>query len=905
MTRWVLGAMKWLAILLALLLVLGWLVLAAPFFSDLRKTFVADLLSSQIGQTLKVEGDVKVVLGRTTFVHVSDVSIPSTSIDGLNLAELNLLEWELDLPALLDGRIALDNLTMDGLQANVITQADGTTSWIKRDPLHQSGEDTSDETKDGVAASSEAGQASASPSIFSFLSDKTVTFSNIGLLSRDEISGFEFDFKLDKILLEQLKNGRLVSLSGSGQVNGEAFSLDGKYPKGQAFTNLLDFGDIAVSYNGSVISAEEGGGYTAKLKVDTGEIGDVFEVLGLERSLEGTGALSATVTSQSGLLAIKDLNTVLDLHQGQQISVNGNVENLLTRAGFDVKLEARLHPEGRPPKKAQSLKELKLSRIVAHVIDKEGTLEFKKLVIHTNAFDQGLNKVGPISIGRIYRTQKQTLGLADVRIQAGPRRAPYIVASGDVGDVLKFRSVEMAGTLSGPASLLLKSLSEEEAAKFGGVQADFEVSDEAGSLSLTKFSASTNDTELWSLNADLKVANVARLDGLKASMSIAVPETPGFLEALRLAPVDVGAVEFGVSLEGQARAADVGLVFNAGESDLKTTLSVDLSEEINILRGKILSERIRLEDLRDGAKVLVQLGEATEAAPKNAPKQEKEEQEPPIQPLVLEEESGVLDLKRILTETDLEIELELKEFVGDAGSSSMNSVFKAKEGLIEAGPIELYYGPGFFKVMAMMNALEDPERLNVVGSTSGWDFGAILDAVGLGIDAHGTLDASFDVSGSTKSGKAFVNSMVGYASLNMGKGDVATSLLELAGLGVFPWLFSEELAEGKTEIVCVRAPVEVNSGRVSFDSVVAETKSVQLVVRGAVDWIGDSIDIRAEPRRVGDPLARSAWPFDVTGKLSEPKFKLDIGGSRSRRSDGADEMPANRVPCQPDIFQLE
>ena len=81
-----------------------------------------------------------------------------------------------------------------------------------------------------------------------------------------------------------------------------------------------------------------------------------------------------------------------------------------------------------------------------------------------------------------------------------------------------------------------------------------------------------------------------------------------------------------------------------------------------------------------------------------------------------------------------------------------------------------------------------------------------------------------------------------------------------------------------------------------------ETGSVQLVAGGQVNWVQDSINVRAEPRRVGKPLARSAWPFDVTGKLSEPKFKLDVGGSRSRR---ADEMPANRKPCVPDIYQLQ
>ena len=908
MARWIKAFLKWAAVLGVVAIVFVWLVLATPFFSDLRKSFVGNVLSVQIGQPLLIEGDVKVILGRTTFVHVSDVSIPSTTIEALNLAELALLEWELDLPALLDGRLHLDNLVVDGLQANVITQADGTTSWVKRDPSPPPVETAAADAPEVAEAQNAEAEQTESPSILGFLSDKTVTFTNIGLVSRDELSGFEFVFKLNSILLEQLEGGDLVSLSGGGEVNGEAFTLDGKYPKDQPFTNQLDFGDISVSYNGEAIAPENGGGHTAKLDVDTGEIGDVFEVLGLERSLEGQGRLSARITRQSGLLGIKGLETVLDLSKGQQVVIGGDVENLLTRAGFDVKLEARLHPEGQPPQAAASLKDLKLTRIVARVVDQDGNLEFKKLVIRTNAFDQGLDKVGPISIGRIYRTEQKTLGLADVKIQAGPREAPYIVATGDVGDVFKFKAVELAGTLSGSAALLLKSLSEDEAARFGSVVADFEVSDKPGHLSLTKLSAKTKDTDLWSLNADVSVEDVTKLDGLSAKLGIGVADSASFLEALRLDPTDSGSVAMEVSVEGQLEAANLGLSFNAGGSDLITTLSVDLKEEINVIRGKILSDRIRLEDLRDGTRVLVQLRDATKTSAGETEAEEAAEtdDQPPIQPLVLEEtKAGLFDLQRMLTETDLRIDLDLKEFVGEAGTSSMRSTFIADQGMIEAGPLELFYGPGFFKVMATMNAVEDPEHVTVTGSTSGWDFGAILGAVGLGIEANGTLGASFDITGNITSGKAFVNSMVGSASLNMGQGSIATSLLELAGLGIFPWLFSEELAAGKTEIVCVKAPVQVASGRVRFDSVVAETKSVQLVAKGEVDWVRDSISVRAEPRRVGAPLARSAWPFDVTGKLSEPKFKLDIGGSRSKRADGASEMPADRVPCQPDILQLE
>ena len=60
--------------------------------------------------------------------------------------------------------------------------------------------------------------------------------------------------------------------------------------------------------------------------------------------------------------------------------------------------------------------------------------------------------------------------------------------------------------------------------------------------------------------------------------------------------------------------------------------------------------------------------------------------------------------------------------------------------------------------------------------------------------------------------------------------------------------------------------------------------------------------LRAEPRPVGRPLARSAWPFSVSGKLSEPQFKLHVGGVRSQER-GNRQVQTNRTPCKPDRLQ--
>ncbi|GAG66898.1 unnamed protein product [marine sediment metagenome] len=97
-------------------------------FSDFRSSIVETALSEQIGQPLVVKDDVRIKFGGTPRVFVSGVEIPSENIDGANLAELNLLELEVSLVSLLRGTVKIDNLNIDGLQVNMITQQDGSTS---------------------------------------------------------------------------------------------------------------------------------------------------------------------------------------------------------------------------------------------------------------------------------------------------------------------------------------------------------------------------------------------------------------------------------------------------------------------------------------------------------------------------------------------------------------------------------------------------------------------------------------------------------------------------------------------------------------------------------------------------------------------------------------------------------
>lgn len=885
----------WLVVLSAIVMALLWLVLASSLFSNFRKSTVADVLSDQLGQRVEINGDVRLRPAPISQIFVSGVRIPSEDIPEQPLAELNLLKLDLDILLLAQGVVDFDNLIIDGLDVSLLHLPDGRRTWSdheldqvnnRREPA-----DSDDEYHGGI---------------LEFLSDKTVAFSNITLQRDNQITGFTFDFQLSELSLSQENGGALKRVVGNGDVNGQDFKIDAQFPQGADFTTRATFGDVKLTFDGTPFAQEDGGGYSAELTLDTGSFADFLEVLRLDPVLDGSGSFSAQMLNQGGKLHISQTQTRIDLDQGQHLRADGSIEDFWTGDDIDIKLSARLHPKGAPPPTARELADLRLTQARVELIGDRGELELREMYFETNGFNQGLDSLGPVSLGKFQRTDAGTLAIQDIRIQAGPLETPFLTSQGQISNLLELEDLSFTGNLMAPATLLLGSLGPDVANQFGQVTARFEIDDQPGHLRLKQFEARAQNTELWSLDTRAQMGDVRDLDQIELHLDLDIPQTHSFLAALELEPVDAGPLELLLDIQGSERTLDLNIQTAVDDSRLEMRLDAKGAQGAPVVRGEIKSARLDLNDLQKGIAAFVQLEKLLsdnraqgDLQPLILPKEDESDED--IQPLVLPNQDKFLDLDRRLRDADLAILINIARIVGQQGISKIESELKVQQGKADLGPLEMQYGGGFFRANAAMDLLQAPDRLAISGATSGWDFGKILDSIGLGIQAHGTLNGEFNVSGNRKNLQTFIRTMNGHATISMRDADIATSLLELAGLGIFPWLFSSELQQGYTDIVCAVAPLQITPGQVTSNTVVVETKSVQLVAAGVVDWRNDALSLRAEPRPVGRPLARSAWPFSVTGKLSDPQFKLHAGGVRSQERER--QVQTARTPCKPDHLQ--
>ncbi len=249
---------------------------------------------------------------------------------------------------------------------------------------------------------------------------------------------------------------------------------------------------------------------------------------------------------------------------------------------------------------------MRLTDVNARILGNHRKLELEDLTLKSNTFEREFEEVGPISIGRIYRTPEGQLALQNVSLQAGPLDDPLIVASGDIRNALVLNDFDFEGQLNAPAKLLLKGLGEDAAA-FGAVEAEFSVDDAQGQLSVNTFTVRAVDTEIWSLDVDATLGDVATLNSLALDLDLSVEDGATFFSALQLTPIATGPLTLNARIRGQDAVWTGKLGLGAGKSEIETTLDARKTNGRDTIKASVISETLRIEDLRNAIAGAIEL----------------------------------------------------------------------------------------------------------------------------------------------------------------------------------------------------------------------------------------------------------------------------------------------------------
>ncbi|MFA3919527.1 AsmA family protein [Ruegeria hyattellae] len=865
-----------------------WLLLSSSAFSSLRTTFVEGLISKKLGQNVLIEDEVRIGVGRQLQVSAKGIVLHGSSVFDANLATLDRLGFEVSAQDLWNGQLSLSNLSLDGVHLNLLTNDEGTTSW---------------QSVAATGADAEKPAKTAANPISDILTDRKIELTDVTVLYQNDLNGLEFDLQLPDLVLERRSETEAASAVGSGSLNGEAFELTGVFPVEDPFQVMMEFEQISIA----ATQVPQQSGLQLETTVEVAELGQLLDVLKLNRVLDGSGKVGATFKAANGVSRIDDLNVLAKLDGGQSLELTGQIGELGNPADVSLTTRIRLYPEDAEPAPASSRYDLKLVAVDMVMDSVPGQVPQRQMVVKTNGFTLDTSGEGPppVKFSELSRTPDGTLRVGNVNLRIGNPSDPFVILNGSVDNALQLQGISAEGLLDIPASSLISPEllgPDDQLGKFSG---NFHLSGDINQLSLTNLDGKTSETDVWNLEVHGTIKNVLKFENLDLEIDVDVPSGADLLQALSLEPVDTGQAHLGINLvsEGTDWNADANVTI--ADSVLQIRADLDDATTDPVLHGAIESDLIRIDQIRSivlGAAQLRKLGtsETGDEKAEEPVASEEAESSGPLRNVTLKP----IGRSILLSGMNMDVDIDLRHIEGAQGISSLQSELTLDENELRAGPLRFEYGGANFDVSGQMDLSDEVHLLTLTGRAEGWQLDDILHNLNFKKGASGTIYADFNVTGGTESAKQFARSMSGNATVTMRNGSIETQLLDLAGLGVLPWVFSKD-KQKVAPIVCLRAPLSISNGSISTKQTTLETDQVQVVVFGGVSLNNKALDLNLQPRKIGEPLSRSPWPVTVKGPLAKPKIKVKDGPKRLKRSDGANKMPAKRKLCIPDILQLQ
>lgn len=917
MLRWIKVIAVVFAGLIGFTLIAGWLLLSSSLLEGARGNLTARLLTQKLGQNIEIIGGVRIDLGSTVHVVTHGVVLPSQMTD-VSLAEIDLLEFDLVLSDLLDRRINLTGLRVDGAKIKLIVNEDGTSSW-------------STIVQDAETKKSSTDTQSNRPNVMSFLAGQSIQFSNTGVVYQDARNGVDLDLLMTSLELSKQDISAPLVLAGAGTMNGQELTLSGNFPPEQPFNVTADFSQISAKFDGTPDPDGYDAGFAIAVSLEIEELAQLLEVFKLEKSITGRGHVKAIFKKSGGIAQIDGVDISANLDTGQSVIVTGEISDLGDPSSVTIDTRIRLFPEDKEPAPAKVLRNLKLIAVDMQLTAVPDAPSQRRMVIRTNGFVMDTSGVGPppIQFSEISRTPDGLLKIGKAVLRIGPPEANFLVLEGSIGDALKLQDIDIGGTLALPVASLVAPTVFQDSDVLGQVTGGFTLIGSGTELSLSNLEADATDTDLWTLSARGSIKNVLRFSGVALNLEADVPSGAKLLEAMKLDPVETGAVKVTAKLSSKGTVWDSNVTIAVAQSELNIDLNADIADPHPVVIGQIESDLIEVDQIRSIIKAALQLqklnklekaeagenssdpetgeiAEPTDATADGAPEGDTAESDSdptnsgPFRDVTLKP----IGQEVLLSGMDMKVTIDLRKIVGKDHTSSLTTQLEMNEGLANFGPMKLEYGSAHFDITGSMDLNKEPDLIKLKGSTGGWSFAKILHELKFKKSASGSLGADFDVNGHNTSVKDFIATLNGATTVYMRNGSVDSQLLDLAGLGVIPWLFTKERGP-RVPIVCIRAPLYMTNGRITTKQTVVETDQVQLVVVGDVNLQNKTLDIIGQPRKIGKPLSRSPWPFTLVGPLAKPKVKLKDGPRRLKRKDGKKNMPKNRKLCVPDILQLQ
>ncbi|MFG1425600.1 AsmA family protein [Roseixanthobacter glucoisosaccharinicivorans] len=869
--------MRWLVRLAAVAAAALLLMVAAvvaltqlPGFAARRQDLAERFLRASVGPDVEVRGAVSVDLFPRFTARLGDVTVLDVAGAGVELHLQTVALTLTDYPALLGG-FAVDAAEVEGVRIllpMVSRPASGPDSGSGAAPLALPAADAPldavDPTSQPVTARI-VGVLTAVP---------TVEIRDLLLEEANHPQGWNFALRVDSLSSTYDSVAGAQRLSATGTYNGEAVTLNGtldreaKPADGRFGTQIaLVTRGLELDLAGSAASAAFDRDLALQVTARSASIGDALQLLSLARAEDGTARLDFTLAGDPGALAVKDLSFAATLAEGETLTIAGALADLQAGTGLSLSFRSDLLAPGTTPPVANGLRDIVITGLSGFLEGDLDKLVLRDMLIQTNAFEQSIREVGPISVRAVERTAKGQVRLRGITLQAGPRDRPVFRLKGTVDDVLQLDGVVLSGAVDLPVADLLSA----PGTGLGRIVGTLDVSDTDGTIGVDALDGRIADSSVMSGTLSLvrdDTAGPRAPHEIRLASTFEVPDFGAFAAQMGASSASNAPVTFSGLLSASAESLKAEGKASLGRTEITGVLSSSLGPGRTVLEGKLTSPLVYVDELAALAEASRDAVEADRAR-RSAATQDKAD--PKTEPQI--------DLTR-LVDLDLDISANRLNSAGDS-ASGLKARLTLDKGMARLDPFSASYMGGRIKAAVQSDLTASPMLVRAKGTVDGWPLSTFLNASNVGFATQGRLKLAFDMSVDPTSDAALMRTLNGTVSVGLTGGRLATGKLDLAGLGIIAGLFNEAVRSDSTALRCVSVPLSFTSGVArTTPALVIETDHVRVVGRGTIDLPRNTINIYAEPRPLNGRENDLGYPFAITGALSSPQV-----GTVSRRPD--------------------
>ncbi len=302
-----------------------------------------------------------------------------------------------------------------------------------------------------------------------------------------------------------------------------------------------------------------------------------------------------------------------------------------------------------------------------------------------------------------------------------------------------------------------------------------------------------------------------------------------------------------------------------GESDLAGTLEYIVQKPRPLLRGEMVSNQLRLEDL--GAVV---------KADSNAEKKNRDAKA--VQP-----DAKALPVEQFTTDKwdalDADVKFTGRKIVRDAALpiDDLVTEIHMKDKVLTLTPLNFGVAGGNLTSNITLNGQSNVIQAQIKTAARHLKIKQLFPTLESMQASLGEVNADASLSGTGNSIAAMVGSANGEVKGAVTEGSVSKFILEAAGLNVPNAVFAKLFGDKQVQLNCLAADFDVKSGLMQTEYFVMDTDDAVVVVDGTINLSTEAMNLDVRPKTKGLRIISLRSPLYVKGTFKNPDIGLYKG----------------------------